>query len=178
MMEALRKFRIPHSPGAPLFFFTTRDELRTTDPLAHHVAGRQRPRRPTELASDTAIPICRPHFLICVNIDRWFGQRIFGCSSTNSVFESNKGDSQMSLYRVIRLIGSSQTSWEEAAKGALEEAAKSLEDLRVAEVEELDIRMKENKVVEYPAAFEHPFAIIQKSVRKPALDLSEIVRLI
>ena len=35
MMEALRKFRIPHSPGAPLFFFTTRDELRTTDPLAH-----------------------------------------------------------------------------------------------------------------------------------------------
>jgi len=29
MMEALRKLRIPHSPGAPLFFFTTRDELRT-----------------------------------------------------------------------------------------------------------------------------------------------------
>ena len=57
----------------------------------------------------------------------------------------------MSLYRVIRLIGSSQTSWEEAAKGALEEAAKNLEDLRVAEVEELDIRMKENKVVEYRA---------------------------
>ena len=57
----------------------------------------------------------------------------------------------MSLYRVIRLIGSSPTSWDEAAKGALEEAAKHLEDLRVAEVEELDIRMKENKVVEYRA---------------------------
>jgi len=57
----------------------------------------------------------------------------------------------MSLYRVIRLIGSSQTSWEEAAKSALEEAAKTLEDLRVAEVEQLDIRMKENKVVEYRA---------------------------
>ena len=57
----------------------------------------------------------------------------------------------MSLYRVVRLIGSSPTSWEEAAKEALEEAAKSLEDLRVAEVEELDIRMKENKVVEYRA---------------------------
>ena len=35
MMEALRKLHIPHSPGAPLFFFTTRDELRTTDPLMH-----------------------------------------------------------------------------------------------------------------------------------------------
>ena len=57
----------------------------------------------------------------------------------------------MSIYRVVRLIGSSSTSWEEAAKGALEEAAKHLEDLRVAEVEQLDIRMKENKVVEYRA---------------------------
>lgn len=55
----------------------------------------------------------------------------------------------MSLYRVVRLIGTSTTSWEEAAKTALEEAAKHLEDLRVAEVEELDIRMQENKVVEY-----------------------------
>ena len=55
----------------------------------------------------------------------------------------------MSLYRVVRLIGSSHTSWEEAAKSALEEAAKHLEDLRVAEVEQLDIRMQDNKVVEY-----------------------------
>jgi flavin-binding protein dodecin len=57
----------------------------------------------------------------------------------------------MSLYRVIRLVGSSSNSWEEAAKSALEEAAKHLEDLRVAEVEQLDIRMQENKVVEYRA---------------------------
>ena len=57
----------------------------------------------------------------------------------------------MSLYRVVRLIGSSHTSWEEAAKSALEEAAKHLEDLRVAEVEQLDIRMQDNKAVEYRA---------------------------
>jgi flavin-binding protein dodecin len=57
----------------------------------------------------------------------------------------------MSLYRVVRIIGTSPTSWEEAAKVALEEAAKHLEDLRVAEVELLDIRMQENKVVEYRA---------------------------
>ena len=35
MMEALRTLRVPHSPGAPLFFFTTRDELRVADPLTH-----------------------------------------------------------------------------------------------------------------------------------------------
>ena len=57
----------------------------------------------------------------------------------------------MSLYRVVRIIGTSPTSWEEAAKSALEEAAKHLEDLRVAEVELLDVRMAENKVVEYRA---------------------------
>ena len=57
----------------------------------------------------------------------------------------------MSLYRVVRIIGTSPTSWEEAAKIALEEAAKHLEDMRVAEVELLDIRMQENKVVEYRA---------------------------
>ena len=34
-MMALRKLRIPHSPGAPLFFFTTREELRAADPLTH-----------------------------------------------------------------------------------------------------------------------------------------------
>jgi flavin-binding protein dodecin len=57
----------------------------------------------------------------------------------------------MSTYRVIRIIGSSPTSWEEAAKSAVEEAAQHLEDLRVAEVELLDMRMQGNKVVEYRA---------------------------
>jgi dodecin len=57
----------------------------------------------------------------------------------------------MSVYRVVRLIGSSSNSWEDAAKSALEEAAKSLEDLRVAEVEQLDVRMQDNKVIEYRA---------------------------
>lgn len=35
MMDALRGLHVPHSPGAPLFFFTTLDELRVTDPLTH-----------------------------------------------------------------------------------------------------------------------------------------------
>ena len=57
----------------------------------------------------------------------------------------------MSTYRVIRIIGTSPNSWEEAAKQAVEQAALHLEDLRVAEVELLDMRMENNKVTEYRA---------------------------
>ena len=79
----------------------------------------------------------------------------------------------MSLYRVIRLIGSSPNSWDEAAKSALEEAATHLEDLRVAEVEQLDVRMKENKVVEYRARVRYPVhAITRKSLGDMTRKLS------
>lgn len=57
----------------------------------------------------------------------------------------------MSTYRVIRIIGTSPTSWEEAAKNAVEQAAEHLEELRVAEVEMLDMRMEGKKAVEYRA---------------------------
>jgi len=56
-----------------------------------------------------------------------------------------------SVYKVIEVIGTSPKSWEEAAKNAVETAAKSLEDLRVAEVVELDMRLDDNKVVAYRA---------------------------
>ena len=57
----------------------------------------------------------------------------------------------MSNYRVIRIIGTSPKSWEDAARSAVEQAAEHLEDLRVAEVELLDMRMENNKVIEYRA---------------------------
>ena len=63
----------------------------------------------------------------------------------------------MSTYRVIRLVGSSPNSWEEAARSAVEEAAQHLEDLRVAEVELLDMRMMDNKVIEYRARIHASF---------------------
>ena len=47
----------------------------------------------------------------------------------------------MSVYRVTEIIGTSKTSWEEASADALATAAKSLRDLRVAEVVELDIAL-------------------------------------
>lgn len=56
-----------------------------------------------------------------------------------------------SVYKVIEVIGTSPTSWEEAAKNAVETAAKSLSDLRVAEVVEFDMRVEEGKVVAYRA---------------------------
>ena len=57
----------------------------------------------------------------------------------------------MSVYKIIRIIGSSPTSWEEAAKNAVEEAGRHLRDMRVAEIEQLDMRLEEGKVVEYRA---------------------------
>jgi flavin-binding protein dodecin len=56
-----------------------------------------------------------------------------------------------SVYKVIRLVGSSSTSWEEAAKNAIETASKSLRDLRVAEIQKLDLKIEEGKVVAYRA---------------------------
>ena len=57
----------------------------------------------------------------------------------------------MSVYKIIRLVGTSPTSWEEAAKNAVEEASKHLHDLRISEVEQLDMRLEDGKVVEYRA---------------------------
>jgi dodecin len=54
-----------------------------------------------------------------------------------------------SVYKVIEIIGSSDKSWEDAAKKAVEMTAKSLKDIRIAEVKELDMRIEKGKVVEY-----------------------------
>ena len=53
-----------------------------------------------------------------------------------------------SVYKVIELIGTSSESWEKAAANAVEQAAKSLRDLRVAEVVELDLQLGANGKVE------------------------------
>ena len=55
------------------------------------------------------------------------------------------------VYKVIELVGTSTISWEKAAAAALKRAAKSLRDLRVAEVKELDITMKDGKIESYRA---------------------------
>jgi flavin-binding protein dodecin len=56
-----------------------------------------------------------------------------------------------SVYKVIELVGTSTESWEKAATVAVERAAQSLRDLRVAEVVQLDMVIDENKVTSYRA---------------------------
>jgi flavin-binding protein dodecin len=57
----------------------------------------------------------------------------------------------LSTYKVIELIGSSPKSWEEAVATALETAGKSLRDLRIAEITDLDVQITDGKVSAYRA---------------------------
>ncbi len=56
-----------------------------------------------------------------------------------------------SVYKVIELVGTSPTSWEEAAKNAVETASKSLKDLRVAEITTLDMKVEGGNVTAFRA---------------------------
>ena len=56
-----------------------------------------------------------------------------------------------SVYKVIELVGTSTESWEKAAAAALKRAAKTLRDLRVAEISALDVALKDGKVQTYRA---------------------------
>ncbi len=56
-----------------------------------------------------------------------------------------------SVYKIIELVGTSTESWEKAAKAAVDRASKSLRDLRVAEIAQLDMQLKDGKVEAYRA---------------------------
>jgi flavin-binding protein dodecin len=56
-----------------------------------------------------------------------------------------------SVYKVIELVGTSKDSWEQAAKNAVDTASKTLKNLRIAEVEKLDMKVENGKVVAYRA---------------------------
>jgi len=55
------------------------------------------------------------------------------------------------VYKVIELVGTSEKSWEEAARNAVERAGKSLRDLRIAEISQLDMKVEDNKVTAFRA---------------------------
>lgn len=61
------------------------------------------------------------------------------------------------VYRVTEIIGTSKSSWEDAAKSAVHAAAKTLRDLRVAEVRKLDMKVENGKVVAYRARVQLSF---------------------
>lgn len=54
-----------------------------------------------------------------------------------------------SVYKIIELVGTSDVSWEQAAKNAVERAGKSLRDLRVAEVSTMDVRVENGKITAF-----------------------------
>ena len=56
-----------------------------------------------------------------------------------------------SVYKIIELVGSSSTSWEDAAKNAVETAAETLKDLRIAEITQMDMKIENGKVTAYRA---------------------------
>jgi dodecin len=57
----------------------------------------------------------------------------------------------MSVYKIIEIVGTSENSWEEAARSAVETASHSLKELRIAEVTKLDMKIEAGKVVAYRA---------------------------
>ena len=56
-----------------------------------------------------------------------------------------------SVYKIIELVGTSPDSWEKATANAIAQASKTLRDLRIAEVSDLDVQIKNNKIESYRA---------------------------
>ncbi|HYX65795.1 MAG TPA: dodecin family protein [Burkholderiales bacterium] len=59
--------------------------------------------------------------------------------------------SEAAVYRVTQVIGTSPNSWEDAARNAVKAAAGTLRDLRIAEIEKLDVKVEDGKVVQFRA---------------------------
>ena len=64
-----------------------------------------------------------------------------------------------SVYKFVELVGTSTESWEKAATAAVEKAAETLRDLRIAKVEELDMQIENGKVVAYRAKVKLSFKV-------------------
>jgi hypothetical protein len=62
---------------------------------------------------------------------------------------ASKGEN--TVYRVTEVIGTSSNSWEEAARNAVKTAASTLRDLRIAEIEKLDVKIEDGKIVQFRA---------------------------
>jgi flavin-binding protein dodecin len=74
-----------------------------------------------------------------------------------------------STYKIIELVGTSLVSWEDAAKNAVEIAGKSLEDLRIAEIVKLDLKVKNGKVSAFRARLKVSFKYVKPT--DPSTDI-------
>ena len=64
-----------------------------------------------------------------------------------------------SVYKFIELVGTSTESWEKAVSAAIDAAAKTVRDLRIAEVSELDVQLDDGKIVNYRAKVKISFKV-------------------
>lgn len=69
-----------------------------------------------------------------------------------------------SVYKVIEIIGTSTKSWEDAAQTAVETASKSLKDLRIAEVVEMDMQIEDGKIIAYRTRLHISFKYLGKEM--------------
>jgi len=67
-----------------------------------------------------------------------------------------------SVYKIIELVGASEKGWEDAVQVAITQASKSLRDLRIAEVVQLDVKIDNNKIVMYRARVRLSFKYEEK----------------
>ena len=68
-----------------------------------------------------------------------------------------------SVYKVIQLVGTSRESWEKAAAAAVAQASKTLKDLRIAEVVEMDLQIDEGKVLAYRTKVQVSFKYVKET---------------
>jgi flavin-binding protein dodecin len=78
-------------------------------------------------------------------------------AETSTSQEQGENVMTESVYKIIELVGTSTESWEKAASAAIERAGKSLRDLRIAEVSQLDMQVSEGKVEAYRAKIKVSF---------------------
>ena len=74
-----------------------------------------------------------------------------GEENAERVMPKKGGRAESAVYRVTEVIGTSPNSWEEAARNAVTTAGHTLRDLRIAEIEKLDVRLEDGKIVQYRA---------------------------
>jgi dodecin len=115
------------------------DPVTSADPKGHTIfkaAGRKKNER--------------FRFTFPLNSERFL--YMFTQKATADIFRLRRKEETMnSVYKVIELVGTSPESWEKAAAAAVEQAAESLRDLRIAEVVKLDMKVENGKVTAYRA---------------------------
>jgi len=86
-----------------------------------------------------------------LGLTKTVAKQLIGSNKQKGNIMAKKSGSADSVYKVVELVGTSSKSWEDAAKNAVETAAASLRDLRVAEIVKQDMTVENGKVAAYRA---------------------------